>query len=157
MMKQEKKVIGWREWVCLPELGIKNIKAKIDTGARTSSLHAFDMKIKKTSHGEYVEFTVHPEQRNIKKTIKCKCKVVEYRSIKSSNGHSELRPVIISKLQILDEEFDIELTLTNRDTMGFRLLLGRECFRKKFLIDAGKSYFGKKMVKSKVKHIKGKK
>ena len=146
-MKKEMKVIGWREWVEFPNLGIKKVKAKIDTGARTSSLHAFNIKVRNTAHGEFVDFEVQPDQKDNKKTIKCRKKILEYRKIKSSNGQSELRPVVLVDLKLLDEVFEIELTLTNRDAMGFRLLLGRESFRKRFLIDSGNSFFGLKKKK----------
>ena len=148
-MKKERKIIGWREIVDFPNFGIKKIKAKVDTGARTSSLHAYNIKVRKTSRGEYVDFEVHPEQRNTKKTIKCSSKILEYRKIKSSNGQSELRPVVLAELKLLGEIFTIELTLTNRDEMGFRLLLGRESFRKNFLVDAGNSFYGEKEKKKK--------
>ena len=151
MKRLEKKVIGWREWVELPELKIKKVKAKIDTGARTSSLHAFDLELFKRSGKHYVSFKVHPEQRSTKGTVKCKAKVLEFRKVKSSNGQSELRPVILTPVKLLGEEWPIEVTLTNRDEMGFRMLLGRESFRKKFYVDAGNSYFGKKKKKRVVK------
>lgn len=156
MSKKQKGVIGWREMVDIPNLKIKNIKAKVDTGARTSSLHAFDLKIYKKLGEEYVKFNVHPVQRSMKETISCNAKILEYRKVKSSNGISELRPVIVTPIRLLDEEWPIEITLTNRDEMGFRMLLGRESFRDKFYVDAGKSYFGKKKTKKK-KETKGKK
>lgn len=143
-MKSEKKIIGWREWVHLPALFPGDIKAKIDTGARSSSLHAFDVEVIKVNGIEQVSFKVHPEQRNTKKTVVCQSEVLEYRKIKSSNGQSELRPVILTPLELLDEQWLIEMTLTNRDEMGFRMLLGRESFRRKFLVDASNSYYGKK-------------
>lgn len=146
-MKKELKKIGWREWVSLPDLGIKSIKAKVDTGARTSSLHAFDMKVYTRAGKEYVKFEVHPDQRSSKKTIQCHAKILEYRKVKSSNGQSELRPVILTPAVLLDDEWPIEITLTNRDEMGFRMLLGRESFRNRFLVDAGTSYYGKRPAK----------
>ncbi len=151
LVKKEKKVIGWREWVELPELGIKNIKAKVDTGARSSSLHAFDVKIFKRRGKDYVSFTVHPEQRDIKKTITCEEPVLEFRNVRSSNGHVEKRPVIETNVRLLGEEWPIEITLTNRDEMGFRMLLGRQSFRNKFLVDAGKSFNGEKLKKKTAK------
>ena len=144
MKSKEKLIIGWREWLELPDLKIKKVKAKVDTGARTSSLHATDLKIYKRSGQEFISFTVHPEQKSTKKAIRCQSKVLEYRKVKSSNGKSELRPVILTKVILLGQEWPIELTLTNRDEMGFRMLLGRESIRKKFLVDPGNSFFGKK-------------
>ncbi len=151
MAVKEKGTIGWREWVALPELGIKKIKAKVDTGARSSSLHAFDMKIYKKSGRDYVKFKIHPNQRNSEQTKTCDVKIFEYRKVKSSNGQSELRPVILTELQLLGQSWPIEVTLTNRDEMGFRMLLGRESFRGKFLVDAGRSYYGKRQSKKKAK------
>lgn len=145
MKKKVKAVIGWREWADLPSLKIKNIKGKIDSGARSSSLHAFDLKFYKKGNSEFVKFKVHPDQRSTAKTVECRSKVLERRTVKSSNGKSELRPVIVTDLEMMDQKWPIELTLTNRDEMGFRLLLGREAFRKRFLVDAGRSYYCKKM------------
>ncbi|MCB0420279.1 MAG: ATP-dependent zinc protease [Bdellovibrionales bacterium] len=142
--KKPLKVIGWREWVTLPELNITRIKAKVDTGARSSSLHAFHLSFYKRAGKEYVKFKVHPKQRDSHKTIFCVAPVLEYRKVKSSSGHTELRPVILTELSLLGECWTIEVTLTNRDEMGFRMLLGRESFRKRFLVDAGKSYYGSK-------------
>ncbi len=143
MKKKEKGVIGWREWASLPDLEITKIKMKVDTGARSSSLHAFDIEAYKKRGKEYVKFSVHPVQRNSKKTITCHAEVLEYRKVKSSNGQSELRPVILTDIVLLDEQWTIEVTLTNRDEMGFRMLLGRASFRDAFFVDAGKSYYSK--------------
>lgn len=150
-MKRELKIIGWREWISLPDLKIVNIKAKIDSGARTSSLHAFNVEVFKKGRYEYVNFNVHPEQRSSKSEKKCTARVLEFRKIKSSNGQTELRPVILTSVSLLGEVWEVEMTLTNRDEMGFRMLLGRESIRRKFLIDTGSSYFGMKTVKKKVK------
>lgn len=144
MKKKETKVIGWREWVGMPDLGIKQIKAKVDSGARTSSLHAFDIELYTRRKVEYVKFTVQPDQKSKKGEIVCSAKVLEFRKIKSSNGQTELRPVILTTIELLGEEWEVEVTLTNRDEMGFRMLLGRESIRKKFLIDTGNSFFGLK-------------
>lgn len=147
MKKRELKIIGWREWVSLPDLKIENIKAKVDSGARTSSIHAFDINIYKRGENSFVNFIIHSEQRSSKKEVKCRAKILEFRKVKSSNGQVELRPVIITSVRLLDETWQVEMTLTNRDDMGFRMLLGRESIRKKFLIDTGKSYYGKKKIK----------
>lgn len=147
-----KKIIGWREWLRLPELGIANIKAKVDTGARSSSLHAYDIREYKRSGHTFVEFKVHPKQRNSKLVVKCHARVLEYRKVKSSSGHSELRPVILTPVELLGESWQMELTLTNRDQMGFRMLLGRESIRKRFLVDVSHSFLGVK--KPKVRKLK---
>jgi hypothetical protein len=141
MKKKELQVIGWREWVSLPGLGVGKIKAKVDSGARTSSIHAFDIEVYKRNGKEFVKFNVHPEQKNSKNEIQCRAPILEFRKVKSSNGQSELRPVILTKIKLLEDTFEIEMTLTNRDEMGFRMLLGRESIRKRFLIDTGKSFY----------------
>lgn len=143
--KKEIKIIGWREWITLSKLGIKNIKVKVDTGARTSSLHAFDIEKYKRSGKEYVKFKVHPDQDSSKKVVTCKSEVLEYRKVKSSNGQSELRPVILTEVELLGEKWPIEITLTNRDEMGFRMLLGRASIKNKFLVNAGKSFYSKQL------------
>jgi hypothetical protein len=142
--KPDLPVIGWREWVGLSDLSIKRIKAKVDTGARSSSLHAFDLEEFERDGQQFVRFKVHPVQRNSKKVIETEAKVLEYRSVRSSSGKASMRPVIVTNLTMLGQTWPIELTLANRDDMGFRMLLGREAFRGRFLIDSGQSYYGGK-------------
>jgi hypothetical protein len=137
-------VIGWREWVGLPELGINKIKAKVDTGARSSSLHAFDLEEFERDGDTWVRFKIHPIQRKQAKVIGAEAKVLEYRSVRSSSGKADRRPVIVTNISLLDRTWPVELTLANRETMGFRMLLGREAFRRRFLVDAGMSYAGRK-------------
>ena len=139
-MKKEKRVIGWREIVSLPELGIDEVKAKVDTGARTSALHASKLVFSKRAGKDYVEFIIHPKQRSTKPEIKVKTKVLAFRKIKSSTGHSALRPVIETDVIIGGIKTKLELTLVNRDEMGFRMLLGREAMRGQFIVDPGASY-----------------
>lgn len=134
-------VIGWREWLELPDLGIRKVKAKIDTGARSSSLHAFDVKTVERNGKQFAQFKVHPLQRNTKKTVTCEAEILEFRMVKSSTGHAQKRPVIVTTVEVLGEEWPIELTLANRDEMGFRMLLGREAVRGRFLVDAGISFY----------------
>lgn len=138
------QVIGWREWVSLPELGIRHIKAKVDTGARSSCLHAYHVKQFSKDGKTFVRFKVHPVQRESFHTIEAEAEVLEFRSVRSSNGQTALRPVIITTVELLGESWPVELTLANRDEMGFRMLLGREGYRGRFLVDAGKSYYGGK-------------
>ena len=149
MKKQTREIIGWREWVKLPDLGIKTIKAKTDTGAKTSSIHAVDIEYFKKGRRPWVKFKVHPEQRNSKKTIVCKAPLLEKRRVKSSNGQVQERPVITTKIHLGIVSWDIELTLTDRSSMGFRMLLGRDGLKKLFLVDVAKSYLGEKMRKRK--------
>lgn len=137
-------VIGWREWVGLPGFGVDQIKAKVDTGARSSSLHAFALHAFTRDGQEWVRFSVHPVQRKALKMVVVEAPVLEYRSVRSSSGKSSLRPVVVTQLRLLDKTWPIELTLASRDEMGFRMLLGREAIRGRFLVDAAHSYYGGK-------------
>lgn len=156
-VKQPLPVIGWREWVGLPELGIANIKAKVDTGARSSSLHAYDLRTLVRDGERWVRFRVHPVQRETHTVVEAEAKVVDVRSVRSSSGKSTLRPVIITNITLLGQTWPVELTLANRDEMGFRMLLGREAFRNRFLVHAGRSYFGGRPERKKKKKIKRRK
>ena len=135
-------IIGWREWVGLPEFGIDAIKVKVDTGARSSSLHISNLREFERDGEKWVRFKVHPIQRKRDATVTIEAKVIEYRSVRSSSGKATIRPVIITQLTLLGITWPVELTLASRDKMGFRMLLGREAFRGRFLVDAGRSYFG---------------
>lgn len=149
--KSTLQVIGWREWVALPDFGIKAIKVKVDTGARSSSLHVFDLEDFKRNGKAWVRFKIHPAQRKSVPTVEAEAEVLEYRNVRSSNGKSSSRPVIISQVELLGKIYSMELTLASRDNMGFRMLLGREAFRGNFLVDAGKSYYGGKPLRKKKK------
>ena len=137
-------VIGWREWVGLPDFGIRHIKAKVDTGARSSSLHAFDLEEFERDGASWVRFQVHPVQRKKTRTVSVEAKVLELRSIRSSSGKASMRPVIVTNMKLLGITWPVELTLASRDEMGFRMLLGRTAIRRRFLVDAGRSYCGGK-------------
>ncbi|MBT8479588.1 MAG: ATP-dependent zinc protease [Gemmatimonadetes bacterium] len=137
-------VIGWREWVGLPDFGIERIKAKVDTGARSSSLHAFDLQEFERAGAKWVRFQVHPVQRSRDRTVEVEAEVLEHRSVRSSSGRASLRPVIVTDVRLMGITWPVELTLASRDEMGFRMLLGREAFRRRFLVDAGRSYCGGK-------------
>lgn len=141
-MRSEKLVIGWREWVSLPELGIRRIKPKIDTGARSSSLHAFDVEFFRRRGEEWVRFRVHPLQRDSRKTVKAEAEVLEMRRVRASSGHVSLRPVIVTPVELMGRRWPIELTLADRMDMSFRMLLGREAVRGRFVVDPGRSYYG---------------
>jgi len=136
----DKPIIGWREWVSLPDFETPPIKAKIDTGARTSALHAFRIRPFTKEGIPYVEFYIHPEQHRRKPEIRCEAPLLEQREVKSSTGHKELRYVIETDAEIGGDIFTIELTLTNRDELGFRMLIGRQAVRGHFIIDPGRSY-----------------
>jgi hypothetical protein len=133
-------VIGWREWVALPQLGVTQIKAKIDTGARSSALHAFDIEEFQQQGKAMLRFTIHPQQRDIVETAIAEAELVDRRLVRTSGGHAELRPVIHTLVHLNDRPWPITLTLTNRDVMGFRLLLGRQAIRERFLVDPGRSF-----------------
>ena len=142
MSMSQKRLIGWREWVAFPDLGAPPIKAKIDTGARTSALHAFRIRRFEKAGVELVEFFVHPVQRRRDPEIRCEAPLVDEREVTSSNGRRERRYVIQTRAVIAGEMRKIELTLTNRDEMGFRLLIGRRALTSRFIIDPGRSYCG---------------
>jgi hypothetical protein len=141
-VRNDSPIIGWREWVGLPDLGIRRVKAKIDTGARSSSLHAFDAKTFVRGGKTVVRFRVHPLQRNSKKSVRCEAEVLGFRMVRSSTGHAQKRVVIVTTIELLGRSWPIELTLANRDEMGFRMLLGREGIRGQFLVDTGRSFYG---------------
>lgn len=137
-------VIGWREWVGLPDFGIKMIKAKVDTGARSSSLHATHLQEFERDGRKWVRFQVNPVQRKSDRTVELEAMVLDFRSVRSSSGKAAIRPVIVTNIELFGITWAVELTLASRDKMGFRMLLGREAFRGRFLVDAGKSYYGGK-------------
>lgn len=135
-----KRILGWREWIDLPELGIQDIKVKVDTGARSSALHAFDVEFERGEPNDRVTFSVHPTQRNLEHVVHTSALVKEYRAVTSSTGHRSVRPVIETMMRLHGETIPLELTLVSRDEMGFRMLLGREAIRGQFLVDPGRSY-----------------
>jgi hypothetical protein len=132
--------MGWREWLALPELQIPAIKAKVDTGARSSALHAFDLHRFTRDGQAMVQFKVHPQQRSTAHTVAVEAAVWDERMVRSSNGQAHPRPVIRTPVQLAGQQWWIDLTLTNRDAMGFRMLLGREAVRQRFWVDPGGSY-----------------
>ena len=137
--------IGWREWVALPDLGLSAIKAKIDTGARTSALHAFLIEPYQQDGIDMLRFLIHPIQKNQDFQVECHCPVYDVREVTDSGGHREMRYVIQSNVSIGNGLWPIEMTLTNRDTMSFRMLLGRKAMEERFLVDPGASYINGKL------------
>lgn len=137
---KHKIVIGKEEWCALPELGLPAIKARVDTGAKTSALHAFNIRSSSKGGVDYVNFDIHPVQDNRKIVQHCKAREIDRRNVKSSSGEKETRHVISTQVRIGGETWEIELTLTNRDSMGYRMLLGREAMTKRVLIDPDASF-----------------
>lgn len=134
-----KITVGWREWLCLPELGIANIKAKVDTGARTSALHTFDLQTLDIDGQPSVRFSIHPFQDD-PRVVQCEYPLQDERWVTDSGGHREMRPVIRTLLELAGERWPIELTLTNRENMKFRMLLGRTAMHGRMLVDPQASY-----------------
>jgi len=135
-----KTTIGWREWVSLPDLDIPSVKAKIDTGARTSALHAFFLEPFEENGKKKVRFQIHPLQNRTDIELICVADVVDQRVVSDSGGHSEMRYVIKTRIVVGSTEIDAEITLTDRDTMKFRMLLGRTAMAKKFLVAPDRSF-----------------
>jgi len=141
-MKDTRATIGWREWVHLPALGGAEVKAKVDTGARTSSLHAYDLAESDRQGATWVEFSFHPLQRDESTVVEAAAPLVDRRRVTASNGAGEIRPVVATELILDGESFEIELTLTRRGEMGFRMLIGRRALRDHFVVDPKRSYRG---------------
>ncbi|MCE2992037.1 MAG: RimK/LysX family protein [Candidatus Jidaibacter sp.] len=146
-------IVGWKEWVALPELDLPIIKAKIDTGAATSSLHAYNIKYVSIKGISYVRYNLHPLQRNKKVIRSCLSKLHDKRIVKSSSGETEKRPVIMVTLKIGIFEWEIELNLTNRDSMGMRMLIGREALSGKILVNSAHKFLHGKMSSKQIKEI----
>ncbi len=148
-IKKTPTIIGFREWIAFPELGLSALKAKVDTGAKTSSLHAFDIKLVKRGGVTYVKFKVHPIQKNTDHVVECSSLLVDRRVVTDSGGHKENRYVINVVILMGSVKKTIQLTLTNRASMKYRMLLGREALNQ-FYIDPSQSYLLRKSQKQKI-------
>jgi len=137
---KEKLIVGWRETLSLPGLGIDKINAKIDTGARTSCLHAFKVESFKKDEALWVRFWIHPIQRNSDVEVVCEAKVIDERIVRDSGGHEESRYVIESEVSIGGQSWPIEITLTNRENIAFRMLLGRTAMHDRIIVDPVESF-----------------
>jgi hypothetical protein len=142
VVRRELAVAGWREWVGLPELGLDAVKAKLDTGARSSSLHADHVTIIDRDGRSFARFSVRPWQRTSSGAVWGELPLLDERKVRSSTGHVETRPVVLGNVVIVGIVIPAEITLTNRDAMGFRMLIGREALRRRLLVNSGRSYVG---------------
>ncbi|MDI9256913.1 MULTISPECIES: 30S ribosomal protein S6--L-glutamate ligase [Flavobacterium] len=139
-MPANKIILGSEEWCSFPELGIPAIKARVDSGAKTSALHAINIAPFLKDSENWVKFDINPIQNNLKTVIHCEAKLIDKRIVKSSSGFREQRYVIQTNLKIGVDMWPIEMTLTNRDSMGFRMLLGREAMSGRILVDPEQKY-----------------
>jgi hypothetical protein len=139
-MRRPKPVVGWREWLELPDLGVAAVKAKVDTGARSSSLHAYGIERFRQDGRTMVRFAIHPLQRHSRPELVAVAEVIDERMVRNPGGRSELRPVILTHVGLAGITWPVEINLTTRDEMGFRMLLGRQAVRGRFVVDPGRSY-----------------
>lgn len=135
-------VAGWREWVSLPGLGVEWVKAKLDTGARSSAIHAFDIHEFRDGDEPWVRFSIHPWQDSAEDAIEAARPIHDRRLVRSSSGHVQERYVVLMDLSLVGRRVTAEMTLSRRDEMGFRMLIGREALRQGFLVDPSRSYLG---------------
>lgn len=137
-------VVGWREWVALPQAGVDWVKAKIDTGARSSSIHAFDLEVLERDGQEWVRFSIHPWQRSDDEAHELTLPLLDRREVRSSNGQTEERYAVAMDVTLAGRTITTVMTLSNRDEMGFRMLVGREALAQGYVVDSSRSYVGKR-------------
>jgi hypothetical protein len=155
LIPKEPLKIGWREWVGLPDLRVGAIKAKVDTGARTSALHAYNIAPFRRRGGLWLRFELHPIQRSEAMKVVCEARAVDERTVRNSGGSEERRYIIRTLLKIGEKSWPIELALANRDQMGFRMLLGRTALGARAVIEPGRSYLlGARPVKPRARSIR---
>lgn len=140
MSQQSLAILGWREWVGLPQLGVGHLQAKVDTGAKTSALHAYYVTPYEQDGQPWVRFGLHPTQEDGLSCIECSAPVKDVRRVTDSGGHSEERYVIETSLRLLGEDIPVEVTLTDRTSMRFRMLLGRSALKGRCLVDCSRSF-----------------
>jgi len=133
---------GWREWVSLPGVGVGWVKAKLDTGARTSAIHAFDLEELEKDGAPWVRYSLHPWQGSDEDAVDVESPVLDVRPVRSSSGHAEERYVVMMDVSLVGRVVTAEMTLSRRDEMGFRMLVGREALRQGYVVDPGRSYLG---------------
>jgi hypothetical protein len=138
----DKVVVGWREWVALPQADVPWVKAKVDTGARSSSIHAFDLEAYAHDGAPWVRFSIHPWQRSDDDHVELSLPVLDRRDVRSSNGQVEQRYAVALDVTLAGRTITTVMTLSNRDEMGFRMLIGREALERGFLVDSSLSYAG---------------
>ncbi len=138
--KPEKITLGWREWLDMPELGASDVIAKIDTGAKTCALHTYYIDEFERNGEDWIRFGLHPNRHTDTIAVNCEARVKEKRDVTDSGGHTENRYVIETSLQLGDATFKAEVTLTNRDNMRYRFLLGRNAMRRRFVVDPARSF-----------------
>jgi hypothetical protein len=138
--KDTRLILGWREWASLPDLNVPAIKVKVDTGAKTSAIHAFDVERFKRNGNDFLRFGVHPLQKITNLLIECEARLIDERLVSDSGGHSEMRYVIETPLEICQHRWYVEFTMTNRDSMSFRVLLGRRAMENRAIVDPDASF-----------------
>lgn len=137
---QEPRTLGWREFIDLPDLGLFDIKAKVDTGARSSSIHAFDIQVEEQDGTQWVSFKVHPHQHDDNEVVQCRAPVKDSRQVTDSGGHRTQRFVIDTTFKLGDDTFTAEVTLADRGNMLFRMLIGRTAMLNRYVVDPKRSY-----------------
>lgn len=146
---------GWREWVQLPDIGVPWIKAKLDTGAQTSSIHAHDTEVFERDGVDWVRFRVRPWQLSTDDEVTVECPLHDRRRVRSSSGHVEERFVVRMHVVLVHREVEVEVTLSNRDQMGFRMLIGREALQNGFDVTSSRSFLGGRAPRSMRRRNKG--
>lgn len=147
-------ILGWREWVALPDLGVGAVHAKLDTGARTSALHVVEIDIYRRAGRKWVRFQVDPDPKRPNRVIETAAPLIDERVVKSSSGVGELRAVIETRIAVGGREWPIEVSLTSRDEMRFRMLIGRAALAGRVVIDPKRSNVAGKPPRSRRKVVK---